>query len=130
TETAGEADKESVAALLVLGFFTGSLTGMLGIGGGFILTPGFMLICGVSPQIAVGTTMLAMLPLSLSGGLIKLYQGYVNLPAGIFLGLGTALGAQGGVWLSSRMSATLLKAIFTVLFTLLAIDYLFPLLIH
>jgi uncharacterized membrane protein YfcA len=59
-----------------------------------------------------------------------LYQGYVNLPAGIFLGLGTALGAQGGVWLSSRMSATLLKAIFTVLFTLLAIDYLFPLLIH
>jgi uncharacterized membrane protein YfcA len=130
TETAGEADKESVAALLALGFFTGSLTGMLGIGGGFILTPGFMLICGVSPQIAVGTTMLAMLPLSLSGGLIKLYQGYVNLPAGIFLGLGTALGAQGGVWLSSRMSATLLKAIFTVLFTLLAIDYLFPLLIH
>lgn len=122
--------KESVPALLALGFITGSLTGMLGIGGGFILTPGFMLICGVSPQVAVGTTMLAMLPLSLSGGLIKLYQGYVNLPAGIVLGLGTAIGAQGGVWLASRMSPVLMKAIFTVLFTFLALKYLWPYLIH
>jgi len=122
--------KEPVLKLLGLGFITGSLTGMLGVGGGFILTPGFMLICGVSPQVAVGTTMLAMLPLSLSGGLIKLYQGYVNLPAGIVLGLGTAIGAQGGVWLASRMSPVLMKAIFTVLFTILALKYLWPYLLR
>lgn len=119
-------EKESFAALFCLGFFTGSLTGMLGVGGGFIFTPGFMLIGGLSPQVAVGTTMLAMLPISLSGGLIKLYQGYVNPPAGIILGLGTALGAQVGVWVSTRMSPTLLKAIFTILFTILAADYLIP----
>jgi uncharacterized membrane protein YfcA len=119
-------ENESFAALLGLGFFTGSLTGMLGVGGGFIITPGFMLIGRLSPQAAVGTTMLAMLPISLSGGLIKLYQGYVDLPAGIMLGLGTALGAQAGVWISTRMSPALLKAVFTILFAILAADYLMP----
>lgn len=123
---ANQREKEPLAGLLGLGFFTGSLTGILGVGGGFIFTPGFMFIGGLSPQVAVGTTMLAMLPISLSGGLIKLYQGYVNLPAGILLGLGTALGAQVGVWVSSRMSPALLKAVFTMLFTLLAADYLLP----
>jgi len=121
-------EKARFASLMALGFITGSLTGILGIGGGFILTPGFMFLAGMSPQMAVGTTMLTMLPLSLSGGLIKLYQGYVNLPAGIVLGLGTALGAQAGVWLSTRMSAILLKALLSIVFFILAADYLLPLL--
>ncbi|MBP1762313.1 MAG: hypothetical protein H6Q64_1855 [Firmicutes bacterium] len=123
---ANKSQNESFAPLFALGFFTGCLTGMLGVGGGFIFTPGFMLIGGLSPQVAVGTTMLAMLPISLSGGLIKLYQGFVDLPAGIVLGLGTALGAQVGVWISSRMSPILLKVVFTILFAILAADYLMP----
>lgn len=125
-----QASREPTATLLALGFFTGTLTGILGIGGGFILTPGMMFICAVSPQVAVGSTMMAMLPVSLSGGLIKLWQGYVNLPAGIILGLGTALGAQLGVFFSIRISTTLLKALFTLIFSLLALDYLYPFLMR
>lgn len=121
-----EEAREPLLALSALGFVSGNLTGILGVGGGFLLTPGFMLISRMSPQVAVGTTMLAMLPLALSGGLIKLYQGYVNLPAGIILGLGTALGAQVGVWILSRTSPALLRIVFTVLFALLAADYLLP----
>ncbi len=123
---ANKRENEPLAALVALGVITGCLSGILGVGGGFIFTPGFMLIGGLSPQVAVGTTMLAMMPISLSGGLIKLYQGFVNLPAGIVLGLGTALGAQIGVLISSRMSPVLLKAVFTILFAILAADYLIP----
>ncbi|HWQ74065.1 MAG TPA: sulfite exporter TauE/SafE family protein [Syntrophomonas sp.] len=119
-------NRENVPALLGLGLFTGSLTGMLGIGGGMIFTPGFMFLGQMSPQVAVGTTMVAMLPLALSGGLIKLYQGYVNLPAGIMLGLGTIVGAQIGVWISNRISPALFKVLFTLLFAFLALDYLLP----
>lgn len=118
--------REPIAALLTLGFLSGSLTGMVGLGGGFILTPGVMYICAVAPRIAVGTTMLAMLPISLSGGLIKLFQGYVNLPAGIILGLGTALGAQLGVKLASQISAIVMKGIFAIIFIIMAVDYLLP----
>ena len=125
-ENPQKATREPIIALVALGFLSGSLTGMVGIGGGFILTPGIMYICAVAPHVAVGTTMLAMLPVSLSGGLIKLWQGYVNLPAGIILGLGTALGAQLGVKLSSQISAIVMKAIFTIIFIIMAVDYLLP----
>lgn len=118
--------RDSFLALLTLGFFSGSLTGMIGLGGGFILTPGIMYICGVAPHVAVGTTMLAMLPMALSGGLIKLFQGYVNLPAGIILGIGTALGAQLGVKLSARISAIVMKGIFVIVFLIMALNYLLP----
>lgn len=121
-----ETSREPIIALIALGFFSGSLTGMIGLGGGFILTPGIMYICSAAPHIAVGTTMLAMLPMALSGGLIKLFQGYVNLPAGIILGLGTALGAQLGVRLSSQISAIAMKGIFVIIFLIMAIDYLLP----
>lgn len=124
------AEREPAAALTVLGFFSGSLTGMIGLGGGFILTPGIMFICAAAPHVAVGTTMLAMLPMALCGGLIKLFQGYVNLTAGIILGIGTALGAQLGVKLSSRISAMVMKGIFVVVFLTMAIDYLLPVLLH
>jgi uncharacterized membrane protein YfcA len=119
-------ETENPPALLGLGLVTGSLTGMLGIGGGMIFTPGFMLLGRMSPQVAVGTTMVAMLPIALSGGLIKLYQGYVNLPAGIMLGVGTIVGAQLGVWISSHISPAWFKVIFTILFASLAVDYLMP----
>lgn len=128
-ENPQEESRQPVIALITLGFFSGSLTGMVGLGGGFILTPGIMYICAVSPHVAVGTTMLAMLPVSLSGGLIKLLQGYVNLPAGIILGLGTALGAQLGVKLASRISAIVMKGIFVIVFLIMAIDYLLPVLL-
>jgi len=121
-----EASRQPVTALIALGIFSGSLTGIVGLGGGFILTPGIMYICGFTPQIAVGTAMLAMLPVSLSGGLIKLVQGYVNLPAGIILGLGTALGAQLGVKLVSRISAVVMKGIFVIVFLSMAIYYILP----
>lgn len=125
-DVSGRTLKEPAAALLGLGFFSGTLSGLLGIGGGFIITPGIMFICAVSPQVAVGSSMLAMLPISLSGGLIKLWQGYVNLPAGIILGLGTALGAQAGVYFSRRINSTLLKLVFSLLFISLAFQYIYP----
>lgn len=127
-EVAETVVREPAAALMALGFFSGSLTGMIGLGGGFILTPGIMFMCAAAPHVAVGTTMLAMLPMALCGGLIKLFQGYVNLPAGIILGIGTAIGAQLGVTLSSRISAMVMKGIFVVVFSIMALDYLLPVL--
>ena len=39
------------------------------------MMPLLIMIFGLSPYAAVGTSFLAMLPIALSGGLIKLYQG-------------------------------------------------------
>lgn len=115
--------------LFVLGFAAGCLAGMLGIGGGWIMTPGMMWLFGATPIVAVGTTLLAMLPIAILSASIKIGQGFVYLGAGLVLGIGTALGAQLGVYVSKYLSAIVLKVLFAVLFLILTVDYLYPIFI-
>jgi hypothetical protein len=57
-----------VALTLLLGLATGVLSGMFGVGGAVISTPGIRAL-GVSPLQAVGTTLPAIIPSALSGSL-------------------------------------------------------------
>lgn len=109
---------------LLLGIITGMFSGILGIGGGFIMVPGLLLLFAISPVQAVGTSLFAMIPISGIGGLIKLFQGFVNLPVGIFLGVGTIIGAQMGVQISGLIKPLVFKGLFALLFFCLAVSYL------
>ncbi|MDO4540517.1 MAG: sulfite exporter TauE/SafE family protein [Syntrophomonadaceae bacterium] len=113
-----------VAALMLLGLLTGIFSGMLGVGGGWILVPGIIMIARLSPHKAVGTTMLAMLPIAILGASIKLAQGFVVWPDGLFLGLGALIGAQLGARVSNRIPSKVMKLLFSVLFLLLAVKYI------
>ncbi|HHW61630.1 MAG TPA: sulfite exporter TauE/SafE family protein [Syntrophomonadaceae bacterium] len=108
----------------LLGLVTGTLTGILGVGGGFIMVPALMFFFGVVPHLAVGTTMTAMFPITLVGAIIKWSQGFVCLIPGLLLGLGTAIGAQFGVLVSRHLSVLLMNILFTLVFFLVALDYL------
>jgi uncharacterized membrane protein YfcA len=57
--------------LLVIGLATGVLTGVVGIGGGFLLVPALVLIAGVSMHKAVGTSLLVIAMNTAAG-----YAGY------------------------------------------------------
>ncbi len=123
-----EAEKEPQygrLTLIALGMVTGILAGILGIGGGAIMTSVMVGMMGISPLISVGTSFAAMLPLSLCGGIVKLLQGFVHLKAGILLGLGTAAGAQLGVFLLRFLSPVAIKMFFVVLFAVLGGKYIF-----
>ncbi|MBO8158899.1 sulfite exporter TauE/SafE family protein [Thermosyntropha sp.] len=110
--------------LILLGIFTGTLTGLLGLGGGFIMVPAMMWMLNLKPAKAAGTTLLAMLPIALFGGMIKLLQGFVDFETGFLMGLGTVIGAQIGVKISNVIRPELFKVCFTIIFILLAFDYL------
>lgn len=114
--------------LIFLGIFTGTLTGLLGLGGGFIMVPAMMWMLGLKPSEAAGTTLLAMLPIAVAGGFIKLIHGFVDLKSAFLLGFGTIIGAQIGVKVSSLIKPQFFKVCFTVIFIFLALDYLSPLL--
>lgn len=124
-DDSGEAEQpDSWLGLILLGLCTGTLTGILGIGGGFLMVPGLMFIFGVSPHMAVGTTMMAMLPVALIGAGIKWAEGFVYPLSGLLLGLGAAIGAQLGVAVSRHLSVMWMKILFTLVFLILALDYL------
>lgn len=113
---------------VVLGMLVGTLTGMLGLGGGFIMVPALMWLFGLEPLEAVGTTLLAMLPITLFGALIKLGQGFVNVSAGLMIGFGSIFGAQIGVRISSLINPIIFKGLFSIIFIYLACSYLLPML--
>src|SRR5437764_14811823 len=75
-----------VVAVLVVGFASGVLSGMFGVGGAVITTPGIRFL-GATPIEAVGSTLPAILPGSLSGAWRYSREGMVDwqvaLPSGL-----------------------------------------------
>lgn len=112
------------AWLAGLGIIVGLITGTLGLGGGFLLVPGLTYGLGMSVHLAVGSTMLAAVPITVAGGVFKLFQGLVIMPAAIALAAGTVIGAQGGAAVIKHFPAWLLKLIFGLYFFYIAVRYI------
>lgn len=110
--------------LTLLGLGVGFLTGILGLGGGFLLVPGLTYIFGFPVQLAVGTSLAAVIPITIVGGSIKLWQSFVLLPAALSMGLGTIMGAQLGAISIKYFKASTLKLIFGIYFFYVAIRYI------
>lgn len=111
-------------SLLLLGFTVGFLTGVLGLGGGFLLVPGLTYLFGFPVQLAVGTSLVAVIPITIAGGSIKLMQSFVLLPAALSLGLGTIVGAQLGAVSIKYFKASTLKLIFGLYFFYVALRFI------
>lgn len=73
--------------LVVTGFITGILSGILGVGGGIVVVPVLMFFFGSSDLIAKGTSLLMMIPGSISGTLGNLRRSNVDLRAAAWIGL-------------------------------------------
>jgi len=121
--------EHSVIGLVMVGIATGVMAAILGVGGGFLMVPAMIILFGAQPKLAVGTTFLAMLPIALSGGFLKLYQGFVQLDAGILMGLGTAVGAQLGVFLTRYLSPLVMRIVFSAMFLVIGGNYVSRLLL-
>ena len=52
----GTSDRSSWATLMK-GFLVGCLTGLVGVGGGFLIVPALILLCGLPIRLAVGTSL-------------------------------------------------------------------------
>ncbi|MGE0699029.1 MAG: sulfite exporter TauE/SafE family protein [Hyphomicrobiaceae bacterium] len=90
--------------LLGLGIAVGVLSGMFGIGGGFITTP-MLIFLGVPPAVAVGTGTSQVVASSVSGALGHWGRGNVDVKMGLYLIVGGLFGATTGIWLQQLLKA-------------------------
>lgn len=82
--------------IVFLGAAVGFLSGMFGVGGGFLMTP-LLIFYGVPPAVAVGTEASQIVASSVSGVLAHFRRKTVDLQMGGFLVAGGAVGAVIGI---------------------------------
>lgn len=87
-----------VLTILMLGGITGILSGMFGIGGGFLTTP-MLIFIGVPPPVAVATSSNQIIAASISGFMTHWRRGNVDFKMGGLLLAGGLVGSGVGVWL-------------------------------
>lgn len=77
------AEEQSINApawkLSIFGSIVGTLTGLVGLGGGYALVPDLIYLFNAPVYITTGTSLAVMVPMAMVGGIIKLIQGFVFL---------------------------------------------------
>ena len=81
---------------VLVGFFTGWVAGLLGIGGGLICMPALVYLIGCPTHVAVGTDLFNVAMSGLYGAATYSYKGRVELLAALIMLVGAAVGAQIG----------------------------------
>ncbi|MGB8816612.1 MAG: sulfite exporter TauE/SafE family protein [Rhizobiaceae bacterium] len=81
--------------LLAIGAAVGFLSGMFGVGGGFLVTP-LLILYNIPPAIAVGTGANQVIATSLSGALVHYKRRSIDFKLGTFLLLGGLVGSSLG----------------------------------
>jgi len=92
----------NVFLLLAMGGAVGFLSGLFGVGGGFLMTP-LLIFIGVPPAVAVGTEANQIVASSVSGVLAHWRRGNVDFKMGLVLLLGGLAGSTFGVGLFSLL---------------------------
>jgi uncharacterized membrane protein YfcA len=96
----------SVNAFLVLGLggLVGVLSGMFGVGGGFLITP-LLFVAGIPPPVAVATAASQIVASSFSALLAHLQRRNVDIPMGVVLLIGGLIGSAGGIVIFNALKA-------------------------
>ena len=88
----------NLLVMLALGAAVGFLSGMFGVGGGFLMTP-LLIFSGIPPVVAVATEANQIVASSVSGVLAQWRRNNVDLRMGTILLIGGIGGSFIGVWL-------------------------------
>lgn len=90
----------NVFIILGMGAAVGFLSGMFGVGGGFLITP-LLIFYNVPPVVAVATGANQVVASSLSGAITHFRRGTLDMKLGTVLLVGGLAGASVGVWIFS-----------------------------
>lgn len=97
------------AKYVAIGLLAGLLSGLFGVGGGTVIVPLLILLCGFDQRLAAGTSLAAILPTAVVGVISYALVGSVSWVAALLLAVGAVAGAQIGTWLLPRLPVRALQ---------------------
>jgi hypothetical protein len=102
----------SVWAVLGVGLISGVLSGILGVGGGFVRMPLLVYVLGVPTHVAVGTDLFEIVISAGFGTLTHALKGNVDVLMALVMQTGAALGAQIGASLTRYFRGPRIRMVF------------------
>ncbi len=106
-------NRKQLFYILLIGIGVGFLSGLFAVGGGMIIVPALISIVGFSPRLAAGTSLTAIIPLSLVGVISYAIDENVSWSAAGLLSVGAIVGSQIGTWLLTKISQKGIQIFFT-----------------
>ena len=116
----------NIILFILLGLFAGTISGVIGIGGGVVIVPALVLLFGFSQQMAQGTTLALLVPpIGFLAAYTYFKAGYVDIKVSAFVCIGFFVGGLLGSKVAVNVPETILKKIFGVTMILIGIYMIF-----
>lgn len=112
----------SPLAPLLLGFLTGILTMLLGVGGGFVMVPAMLYLLGMPTQVVVGTSLFQILFVTMAATMVHATttKAVDIVLAGLLL-IGSVTGAQFGARFAQKLRPEYLRGLLAFIVLVVAI---------
>lgn len=111
-------------ALVIAGVITGILAGLLGVGGGIVMVPVMVVLLGLPPVLAKGTSVAVIVPTAIMGTWRNRTKRNADLRAASIVGVAGIASAIVGTVVSRQLSDGLANLLFALLLTFVAVKML------
>ena len=112
--------------VIVLGLFTGTVSGLLGIGGAVVVIPILVFMFGFDQHLAQGTTLAMMLPPVTFLAVMQYHKaGHINWKIALLLSAGFFIGGLLGSKIATNIDASTLKRIFGIMLLIISLKMIF-----
>jgi len=103
----------TILIILIIGLFAGTVSGLLGVGGGIIVVPSLVLIMGFSQHLAQGTNIAMMMAPVVVLSFVNYYKaGQVDWKVALVLMTAFIVGGWIGSKISLQISPVMLRKVF------------------
>jgi len=106
--------------LVIIGFISGTLAGLLGVGGGIVIIPALIICSGISPEVARGTSLVVVVVSAVIGSSLHDRLGNIDHRMALFAGVAGIPTAVLGAFIGAHLASGVLVRLFCLLLIVLA----------
>jgi uncharacterized membrane protein YfcA len=123
SEATGRADLTvlMVAGLVLLGLLSGTLAGLLGVGGGVVMVPAMIILFAIPGAVAKGTSLAVIIPTAIMATTRNVKKRNAELPVAALVGVAGIVSAYGASKISVGLDEQVSNALFAALLTFVAL---------
>lgn len=125
--TTSPINQVNTLTVVLVGIAAGLLSGLFGVGGGILVVPGLVLVAKMDQRVAHGTSLAAVLPISVASLVTYWSQDHVDWSVGVCLAIGAIAGAFLGTKLLHVLPHRTLAIAFAVLLVVTGVRLFLPL---